>query len=149
MKEGQKRGDGWKVARDGSVTVQFKLNINNKDDRELLDQLQEWRQRGQMTANMKKAIPLQAAIKNGTKKIVDATWFKDVIAKIDQWLSQPLPVPVDSKPAGLKPLSGLKPIAMPNFDDDEENNTMIVNVDANAAANTANSFFDAMLNLNQ
>lgn len=119
MKKGQKRGDGWKVAKDGSVTVQFKLNVKNKADRELLDQLQEWREQGQMTANMKKAIPLQAAVENGVKKIVDATWFKDVITKIDQWLSRPLPMPVDEKPAGPKPLAGVKPIAMPNFDEED------------------------------
>jgi hypothetical protein len=143
MQKDQKRGEGWRVARDGSVNVEFKLNVNNREDRELLDLLQDWRRAGRMRPTLKKAILQIAAVEIGTHVVVEATWFKSIVDRLDHWLSTPLPQPVDTKPVhpgGLKPLAGAKALAMPVYDDDD---SVEVKQDMNAGASTTANFLDA------
>lgn len=143
MRKGHSRGEGWKIARDGSVSVEFKLNINNKEDRELLDLLQDWRRHGRMRPTLKKAIWQIASVERGTHVIVEATWFKSIVDRLDHWLSSPLPQPVDIKPSigGLKPMAVSKEIAMPDFDNEDV--ILDKKVDIASAAQAKQNFLDA------
>lgn len=145
MKKGQKRGAGWRIAKDGQVNVQFKLNALIEEEKELLDLLQYWRQHGMMKSKFVEALkPMYALEVQGLTRTDSIVVSKlgNLENMVGELLTRPAAVSLPQSSSGsAKPLGGgLKPIAMPTFDDSD---TLIVNVDKNAGANTTANFLDA------
>lgn len=58
-----------------------------------------------------------------------------------------LTAPVTPAPGGLKPLVGAKPIAMPTFGDEDEDEKLVVKKDENAGMRTTENFINSFMAL--
>lgn len=76
----------------------------------------------------------------------------DLIAEFRQLLKEQQPIMVmapsatPALSAGLKPMTGFKPVEMPTFDDDDQG-TVIIRRDDHAAGKGAAAFMDSVLSL--
>jgi hypothetical protein len=118
--------------------IEIRINLDKSEDVQLSD----------LVSNLKAYRQLSQVVRDGIRLIVDLQAGRlDVLHELFPFVSRSFVQDtvldtVQDKPAGLKPLEGFSGIAMPEFEDEED--TIVIRKDVNAALNSSQSFIDSM-----